>query len=187
VALLQCCPHRSLPIAEIPSATSLNTINGPKVIHQWWNAWQGRVHPIQPFHLSGGHTVRVWERILAHQIGPQGCIQAHPSPLHRLELNWGQMSRKILLPSCPYVWGQVSTLYFNLFTEALHWIIKRHIPTALCHYLDNFLPIFKSSISKKMLMQQWSGLRTWKKYWVCLQLAKTIRPTMCLEFLGLEL
>jgi len=26
----------------------------------------------------------------------------------------------------------------------------RHIPTALCHYLDDFLPIFKPSISNKM-------------------------------------
>ena len=31
---------------------------------------------------------------------------------------------------------------FNLFAEALHWIIIWHIPGNLCHYLDDFLPVF---------------------------------------------
>ena len=46
------------------------------------------------------------------------------------------------------MFGGKSTPYiFNLFAEALHWIITRHIPAALRHYLDDFLPIFKPSVS----------------------------------------
>jgi Reverse transcriptase (RNA-dependent DNA polymerase) len=30
---------------------------------------------------------------------------------------------------------------FNLFAEALHWIIQRHLPGKLYHYLDDFLPV----------------------------------------------
>ena len=39
------------------------------------------------------------------------------------------------LKTAPYI--------FNLFAEALHWIIERHIPAALCHYLDDFILIFR--------------------------------------------
>lgn len=38
------------------------------------------------------------------------------------------------LKTAPYI--------FNLFAEALHWIIQRHIPAALRHYLDDFPFIF---------------------------------------------
>jgi len=34
--------------------------------------------------------------------------------------------------------GKSAPYIFNLFTKALHWIIEMHIPTALCHYLENF-------------------------------------------------
>jgi len=44
--------------------------------------------------------------------------------------------------SAPYI--------FNLFAKALHWIIEQHIPAALCHYLDNFLPVFKPTVSIQM-------------------------------------
>jgi hypothetical protein len=43
------------------------------------------------------------------------------------------------IKSAPYI--------FNLFAEALHWIIQRHIPASLKHYLDDFLPIFPPSTS----------------------------------------
>ena len=42
------------------------------------------------------------------------------------------------IKSAPYI--------FNLFAEALHWIIQRHIPAQLKHYLDNFLSIFLPSM-----------------------------------------
>ena len=43
--------------------------------------------------------------------------------------------------------GKSAPYIFNLFAEALHWIIERHIPAALHHYLDDFLPIFKPSLT----------------------------------------
>src|SRR5882724_11724011 len=39
--------------------------------------------------------------------------------------------------------GKSAPYIFNLFAEALHWIIQKHIPARLRHYLDDFLPIFK--------------------------------------------
>jgi len=42
--------------------------------------------------------------------------------------------------------GKSAPYIFNLSTEALHWIIERHLPMSLCHYLDDFLPIFKPNI-----------------------------------------
>jgi len=42
--------------------------------------------------------------------------------------------------------GKSAPYIFNLFLGALHWIIQRHIPAALRHYLDDFLLIFKPSI-----------------------------------------
>ena len=44
-------------------------------------------------------------------------------------------------------WGKSEPYIFNLFTEALHWIIQKHILARLRHYLDDFLPIFKPSMS----------------------------------------
>ncbi|KAG5337941.1 hypothetical protein C0989_008624 [Termitomyces sp. Mn162] len=42
------------------------------------------------------------------------------------------------LKSAPYI--------FNLFAKALHWIIQRHIPASLRHYLDDFLLMFSPSV-----------------------------------------
>ena len=57
---------------------------------------------------------------------------------------------KFYYPIVLMIGGKSPPYIFNLFAEVLHWIIERHIPTTLCHYLDNFLPIFKPSISKEM-------------------------------------
>jgi hypothetical protein len=43
------------------------------------------------------------------------------------------------LRSAPYI--------FNLFSEALHWIISRHIPFRVRHYLDDFWLVFRPSSS----------------------------------------
>lgn len=46
------------------------------------------------------------------------------------------------------VFGAKSAPYiFNLFAEALHWVIQRHIPASLRHYLDDFLPMFPPTTS----------------------------------------
>jgi len=45
--------------------------------------------------------------------------------------------------------GKSAPYIFNLFAEALHWIIQKHIPARLRHYLDDFLPIFEPSTGPK--------------------------------------
>lgn len=84
------------------------------------------------------------------------------------------------LRSAPYI--------FNLFAEALHWIIARHIPAHLRHYLDDFLLIFRpqseahiSTAAVEWVMGLGSALG------LQFQESKTVWPSTTLEFLGLEL
>jgi Reverse transcriptase (RNA-dependent DNA polymerase) len=84
------------------------------------------------------------------------------------------------IKSAPYI--------FNLFAEALHWIIQRHIPAQLKHYLDDFLPIFQPStplpIANKAV--DWiEALGT--SLGLSFQHEKTLRPSTQTEYLGLEL
>ena len=84
--------------------------------------------------------------------------------------------------------GKSSPYIFNLFVEALHWIIQKCIPASLRHYLDDFLPIFKPSMSthEENAAIDWIE-DTAKMLGLSFQLKKTVRPTTCVEFLGLEL
>ena len=43
---------------------------------------------------------------------------------------------------------------FNLFAEALHWIIASYLRWVLCHYLDNFVAIFKADASPERLERE---------------------------------
>src|SRR5882672_3003007 len=84
--------------------------------------------------------------------------------------------------------GKSAPYIFNLFVEALHWIIQRHIPGRLRHYLDNFIPIFKPSMSTHEANVAISWIKdTAKALGLLFQPKKTVRPTTHLEFLGLEL
>ena len=87
------------------------------------------------------------------------------------------------------VFGLKNTPYiFNLFAEALHWIIQRHIPAALFHYLDDFLLIFPSDTQYSLANAavEWvMGLG--KELGLIFQDSKTVWPCTHLEFLGLEL
>ena len=84
--------------------------------------------------------------------------------------------------------GKSAPYMFNLFVEALHWIIQRHIPGRLRHYLDDFLPIFKPSTSTHEANAAISWIEdTAKALGPSFQPKKTVRPTTRLEFLGLEL
>jgi len=87
------------------------------------------------------------------------------------------------------MFGGKSTPYiFNLFAEALHWIIECHIPTSLHHYLDNFLPIFKPEVPTHIANVAVAWIENLgKSLGLSFQPTKTICPTMCIEFLGLEL
>jgi hypothetical protein len=84
------------------------------------------------------------------------------------------------LRSAPYI--------FNLFAEALHWIIESHIPAYLRHYLDDFLNIFPPCTSPDTVHAalEWAlalgsllGLR--------FQPEKVEGPSTCIEFLGIIL
>jgi hypothetical protein len=84
------------------------------------------------------------------------------------------------IKSAPYI--------FNLFAEALHWIIKRHIPGDLRHYLDDFLPAFPpgTPISTANMAVQWCkslGSQLGFQF----QDSKTVNPCTELEFVGLEI
>lgn len=84
------------------------------------------------------------------------------------------------LRSAPYI--------FNLFAEALHWIIQRHIPARLRHYLDDFFLLFSpdtpssdatEAVQWVMALGRCLGLR--------FQDSKTVWPCHVIEFLGLIL
>ena len=77
---------------------------------------------------------------------------------------------------------------FNLFASALHWIIQRHIPAAIQHYLDDFLPIFHLSTPLHVA----DAAVTWiqelgAQLGLQFQERKTVHLCMALEFLGLKL
>ncbi len=87
------------------------------------------------------------------------------------------------------VFGAKSAPYiFNLFAEALHWIIQRHIPASLRHYLDDFLPIFAPAtpISSAYAAIEWI-MALGRQLGLEFQDSKTVWPCTALEFLGLEL
>ncbi|KAG5721777.1 hypothetical protein E4T56_gene8156 [Termitomyces sp. T112] len=85
--------------------------------------------------------------------------------------------------------GGRSALYiFNLFAEALHWILQCNIPARVHHYLNDSLKIFLLSIPHTVVNKslEWAadlatqlGLR--------FQPSKIVGPDTCIEFLGLEL
>jgi hypothetical protein len=84
------------------------------------------------------------------------------------------------LRSTPYI--------FNLFSEALHWIIQHYIPVHIHHYLDNFLLLFTPSFEPHMC----SATVEWVMGLGCdlglvFQNSKMVWPTTQIEFLGLEL
>lgn len=84
------------------------------------------------------------------------------------------------LKSAPYI--------FNLFAEALHWIIQHHIPSHLRHYLDDFLLNFGPScpIEHACHAVEWV-LALGRELGLNFQLSKTVWPSTSLEFLGIIL
>ncbi len=51
--------------------------------------------------------------------------------------------------------GLTTALFiFNLFAKVLHWIIASFLRWVLCHYLDNFLAIFRSDTSPERLVTE---------------------------------
>ena len=104
---------------------------------------------------------------------------------HLLGFHW---MGKFYYPVVLMFGGKSAPYIFNLFAEALHWIIQCHMLTSLQHYLDDFLPIFKPSVSMQTsnIAIDWIESLGKELGWL-FQPAKTICPTTSLEFLGLEL
>jgi hypothetical protein len=82
--------------------------------------------------------------------------------------------------SAPYI--------FNLFAEALHWILQRHLPAAIRHYLDDFLKIFAPNTPRPLVQQalEWT-LALGEQLGLHFQPTKLCGPSTSLEFLGIEL
>jgi hypothetical protein len=112
-------------------------------------------------------------------------IPVAPSQWHLLGFHWkSQFYYAVVLifglRSAPYI--------FNLFAKALHWIISRHIPAALRHYLDDFLPIFMPGTPlhvAEATIDWCQGLG--QQLGLTFQPEKTVRPCTHLEYLGLTI
>ena len=84
------------------------------------------------------------------------------------------------LRSAPYI--------FNLFAEALHWIIQRHIPARIRHYLDDYLTIYSPSTPPHIALAGMEWIQALgAQLGLFFQEEKTVNPGTLLEFLGLEL
>ena len=112
-------------------------------------------------------------------------IPVAPSQWHLLGFHWqSQFYHSVVLTfglrSAPYI--------FNLFAEGLHWIIRRHIPRDIRHYLDDFLPIFQPRTTLPVANAAISWCQSLgEQLGLNFQHEKTVMPCTCLEFLGLEI
>ena len=74
--------------------------------------------------------------------------------------------------------GKLAPYIFNLFMEALHWVIQKHIPARLWNYLDDFLPIFEPSTHPQMANAAIDWIEnTATALGLSFQPKKTVRPT----------
>jgi hypothetical protein len=112
-------------------------------------------------------------------------IPVHPAHWHLVGLMWdNQYFYHLLLTfsfrSAPYI--------FNLFAEALHWILKRHLPAHICHYLDDFFKILAPHIFPDIVEKalEWS-LALGQQLDPRLQPLKVGGPATQPDFLGLDL
>ncbi|KAF5384415.1 hypothetical protein D9615_003302 [Tricholomella constricta] len=77
---------------------------------------------------------------------------------------------------------------FNLFAEALHWILQRNIPARLRHYLDDFLGIFAPDVPHESVQTALTwAMDLGAQLGLNFQPSKIVGPDTSLEFLGLEL
>jgi len=112
-------------------------------------------------------------------------ILFHSSDWPLLGFHW---EGKFYYPIVLMFSGKSAPYIFNVFAEALHWIIQQHIPAVISHYLNEFFPIFGLSTSVQhanKAIDCIEGLA--KDLGLSFQPAKTIHPTTHLESLGLEL
>ncbi|KAF7350192.1 Integrase/recombinase xerD [Mycena venus] len=112
-------------------------------------------------------------------------IPVRPEDWHLLGFTWdNQFYYDVVLGfgcrSAPYI--------FNLFAEALHWILQHHLPAFIRHYLDDFLKIFAPNIPLPQVEQalEWA-LALGEQLGLHFQPTKICGPATELEFLGIEL
>ena len=104
---------------------------------------------------------------------------------HLLGFQWGrhfyhEIALSFGLRSAPYI--------FNLFAEALHWIMARHLPAFIRHYLDDFLLIFRSSVPRHIVEASLSwSLGLGRLLGLSFQLNKVLGLTTVIEYLGIIL
>ncbi|KAG5720962.1 hypothetical protein E4T56_gene413 [Termitomyces sp. T112] len=109
-------------------------------------------------------------------------------PMHRsdwplLGFEWmGKLYHDIVLAfgacSAPYV--------FNLFVEALHWILQHNIPAHMHHYLNNFLAIFAPATPSALVYKSLTwALEFSSQLGLTFQPTKIMSPDTTIEFLGL--
>lgn len=112
-------------------------------------------------------------------------IPIRPADWPLLGYEWrGQLYYELFLMfglrSAPYI--------FNLFSEALHWILDHHIPARIRHYLDDFLKIFVPDTRPELVEAALTWVRALAQVLgLNFQDSKVIGPTHVLEFLGIIL
>ncbi len=122
------------------------------------------------------------------EVRSRTSVLSNPRVTWRLALAWFLLGRKFYydLVLC---FGLCSTPYiFNLFAEALHWVIQRHIPAYLQYYLDDFLGIFSPNHSLEIVQKalDWM-LALGQQLSLHFQPAKVDGPSTVIEFLRLIL
>lgn len=112
-------------------------------------------------------------------------IPVRPDDWHLLGFKWdGQYYFDTVLAfglrSAPYI--------FNLFAEGLHWIMQRHLPARIRHYLDDFLATFAPSLPAPTVNAalDWS-LSLGHHLGLSFQESKVIGPATTIEYLGITL
>ncbi|KAG5734538.1 Integrase/recombinase xerD like protein [Termitomyces sp. T112] len=92
-------------------------------------------------------------------------------------------------PDLVLVFGACSAPYiFNLFTEALHWILQRNVPAHIRHYLNDFLSIFMPETPALLIHSSLNwALDLGSQLGLSFQPSKIVSPDTKIEFLGLEL
>ena len=75
------------------------------------------------------------------------------APQHQwlLGFRWGG---KFYKETCLWFGLATAPFIFNLFAEALHWIIAPYLRWVICHYLDEFVAIFKADALPERLERE---------------------------------